>query len=147
MTDIGRISCCVAGCRRSTKRLPRYSRDVRILCGKHWRGVKRERPDIARLQREARRQIIVLERRSRKRETIRLMRLIERAYRRHHRRWEMGRLEAQRQQDAGFFAVRVRRRKRVVGKSGQNSSGIASVFEQQFQRLKSEVDKSVGKSP
>lgn len=136
MSEPARISCCIAGCRRTFR--AELCGDGDIICGRHYKCA----PELKRLLLESRRLWFKLvrlgdahARRSGGLVPVKVVKAMRTCMRRHDRRWAALKAEAQRQQDAGFFAPKPRRRKSATCAKTQTSP-LAGRFEDQFQRLK-----------
>lgn len=132
-----RVPCCIIGCRRTFKAEANHQGEE-VMCGRHMRcdGGLLER--FRTVKRRASRLITLLNRRHAAGTMSPVM--CEHIWKRMDGRlgeaWGAIKAEAQRQQDAGFFAPRPRGRSKLASSDRSKPSPLASRFEDQFQRLK-----------
>lgn len=140
MTEPARKPCCITGCKR-TFRADRCG-DGEIMCGRHYRCdlrlVEHFKSLKARFRKIGGRLNKIHARGGASVEW--LEQRWQRAWRPVGDAWAALKAEAQRQQDAGFFAPKPRRRKVLQStfdaEPHPHSTRIASKFEDQFQRMK-----------
>lgn len=150
MTDPTRVPCCISGCRRTFKRQAGDDESTRIMCGRHFRcdavllgRMRRTRRRYQRFNRQFEAIDRLLRRpqelsaprhRSLKQRHLKLARICNKLWHRDQAAWEEIRVEAQRQQDAGFFAPKPRSRRKPAETALPDP--LSSRFEDQFRRLK-----------
>lgn len=141
-----RVSCCVSGCKRTFK-AEVVGDSSSYMCGKHFRCDLDLLAQIRRIKRRVnkfeRRYMRDCRRGITEDKMMHYEHLIDTLYAMHNTVFEDIRREAQRQQDAGFFAPKTRRRKHDRPLADKPSK-IGTAFDREFQRLKG-VDTKVNK--
>jgi hypothetical protein len=137
LTEPGRISCCINGCRRTFK--AEVAGDSSLyMCGKHFRcdlellgRIRRIKRRLTKIERKFKR---LCARAITEDDIIRYEHVLDTLAAMHNTVFDEIRREAQRQQDAGFFAPKPRRRGAV--RDERTTDPLAARFDDQFQRLK-----------
>lgn len=140
MSEPGRISCCISGCRRTFKIAPTDEDDTEVMCAKHYRCDRVAVDRYKRLRAQVRKWHRICMKHagpSTVGERIRFERM-ERIWGRWVRlclaQWATIKAEAQRLQDAGYWAPRPSVRRNRTTEPRERKA--ADRFEAEFQRLK-----------
>lgn len=137
MSDPDRIPCCIVGCRRTFKTEALGDGHNEFMCGKHFRVD----PELVRRLRRVRQLWGKADRKGYRAfqdgnipMAATMSALMDRLAAADREIWTSIKDEAQRQQDAGFFAPKPRSRRKTV--EAAPTDRLAAGFEDQFQRLK-----------